>query len=84
MKGIYKKAWESYLRPFHVQGLRNALPRERATQKAHADMYNIRNPSLFGQSGARMYINTHQEDVLVAVHHFGVKVCEVLNTNDKR
>lgn len=44
-------------------------PRERATQKAHADMYNIRNLSLFGQSGARMYINTHQEGVLVAIHH---------------
>ena len=85
MAGIYGKGVGiSHLRSFRIQGLRNALPRERATQKAHADMYNIRNPPLFGRSGARMHINTHQEDVLVAVRHFGVKVCEVLNTNDKR
>ena len=57
MKGIYKKAWESYLRPFHVQGLRNAHHRERTTQKAHADMYNTRNLPLFSQKEARMYIN---------------------------
>ena len=71
MKGIYKKAWESYLRPFHVQGLRNAHHRERTTQKAHADMYNTRNLPLFSQKEARMYINTHQEDVLVAIRHSG-------------
>ena len=71
MKGIYKKAWESYLRPFHVQGLRNAHRRERTTQKAHADMYNTRNLPLFSQKEARMYINTHQEDVLVAIRHSG-------------
>ena len=64
MKGIYKKAWESYLRPFRVQGLRNAHHRERTTQKAHADMDNT-------QKEARMYINTHQEDVLVAIRHSG-------------
>ena len=78
MKGIYKKAWESYLRPFHVQGLRNAHHRERTTQKAHADMYNTRNLPLFSQKEARMYINTHQEDVLVAIRHSGGQVCEVL------
>lgn len=71
MKGIYKKAWESYLRPFHVQGLRNAHHRERTTQKAHADMYNTRNLPLFSQKEARMYINTHQEDVFVAIHLSG-------------
>ena len=37
----------SHLRPFHVQGLRNANYRERTTQKAHADMYNTRSPPLF-------------------------------------
>ncbi|MDC7139940.1 hypothetical protein [Bacteroides finegoldii] len=42
-----KKARESYLRPFRVQGLRNASYRERTTQKAHADMYNTRSLSLF-------------------------------------
>lgn len=42
---------------------------KRATQKAHADMYNTRDLPLFVQSEARMYINTHQEDVLVAVHY---------------
>ena len=63
------QAWESYLRPFHVQGLRNANYRERTTQKAHADMYNTRNLPLFSQKEARMYINTHQEDVFVAVSH---------------
>ena len=30
-----------------IQGLRNALPQERTTQKAHADMYNTRSLSLF-------------------------------------
>lgn len=79
-----EKAWESYLRSSCIQGLRNALPRERTTQKAHADMYNTRNLPLFSQKEARMYINTHQEDVLVAIRQFGVKVCEVLNTKDKR
>ena len=47
-------------------------------------MYNTRNLPLFRQREARMYINTHQEDVLVAIRQFGVKVCEVLNTKDKR
>lgn len=78
-----EKAWESYLHSSCIQGLRNALPRERTTQKAHADMHNIRDLSLF-KSEVRMYINTHQEDVLVAIRQFGVKVCEVLNTKDKR
>ncbi len=66
-----KKARESYLRPFRVQGLRNASYRERTTQKAHADMYNTRNLPLFRQREARMYINTHQEDVFVAIHLSG-------------
>ncbi|MFT0462107.1 hypothetical protein [Bacteroides thetaiotaomicron] len=70
-KYIQVQAWESYLRPFHVQGLRNAHHRERTTQKAHADMYNTRNLPLFSQKEARMYINTHQEDVLVAIRHSG-------------
>lgn len=44
-----KKARESYLRPFRVQGLRNANYRERTTQKAHADMYNTRSLPLFSK-----------------------------------
>jgi hypothetical protein len=44
---------------------------ERTTQKAHADMYNTRNLPLFRQREARMYINTHQEDVFVAIHLSG-------------
>ena len=66
-----EKARESYLRPFRVQGLRNASYRERTTQKAHADMYNTRNLPLFRQREARMYISTHQEDVFVAARHSG-------------
>ena len=72
LTGIYRKGVGiSHLRPFHVQGLRNANYRERTTQKAHADMYNTRNLPLFSQKEARMYINTHQEDVLVAIRHSG-------------
>ena len=70
LTGIYRKGVGiSHLRPFRVQGLRNANYRERTTQKAHADMYNTRNLPLFRQREARMYINTHQEDVFVAVSH---------------
>ena len=61
----------SHFRPFRVQGLRNANYRERTTQKAHADMYNTRSPPFVYQSEARMYINTHQEDVFVAIHLSG-------------
>ena len=72
LTGIYRKGVGiSHLRPFRVQGLRNANYRERTTQKAHADMYNTRNLPLFSQKEARMYINTHQEDVLVAIRHSG-------------
>ena len=48
LTGIYRKGVGiSHLRPFHVQGLRNANYWERTTQKAHADMYNTRNLPLF-------------------------------------
>ena len=66
-----EKARESYLRPFRVQGLRNASYRERTTQKAHADMYKHPQPLFVSQSEARMYISTHQEDVFVAARHSG-------------
>ena len=54
--------FKAFAMPYH---------QERTTQKAHADMYNTRNLPLFRQREARMYINTHQEDVLVAIRHSG-------------
>ena len=55
-----RSMFKAFAMPYH---------QERTTQKAHADMYNTRNLPLFRQREARMYINTHQEDVFVAVSH---------------
>ena len=53
LTGIYRNGVGiSHLRPFHVQGLRNANYRERTTQKAHADMYNL-NTSLTSKDETR-------------------------------
>ncbi len=62
----------------NVQAFAMPTTDERTTQKAHADMYNTRNLPLFSQKRHGCILNTHQEDVLVAIRHSGVKVCEVL------